>query len=62
LIRAIGKVYWTPVISIIGWLPRDKIPAVAAREPTVKSPVALDSQVRHALLEHLHREEPKGPG
>jgi hypothetical protein len=43
---------------ICGWVPRDKVPAFALREPTVKPALAIDSQVRHALLEHLHREEP----
>jgi hypothetical protein len=39
-----------PVIDIIGWVPRDKVPPFALREPTVKAPLALDSQVRCALL------------
>jgi hypothetical protein len=54
-IAAIGKVFWAPVIQIIGWVPRDKVPCFAAREPTVKPPIAVDSQVRHALLEHLQQ-------
>jgi hypothetical protein len=63
LIRQIGKMFWQPVIRVISWVPRDKVPPFALREPTVKPPAALDSQVRHALLEHLQREEPsKGKG
>jgi hypothetical protein len=48
--RQIGKTFIAPVIDIIGWLPRDKIPPFAMRAPTVKAPAALDSQVRFALL------------
>jgi hypothetical protein len=54
-IRAIGKTFWAPVIKIIGWVPRDKVPCFAARQPTVKPPIAIDLQVRHALLEHLQQ-------
>ena len=48
--RQIGKTFWAPVIDIVGWLQRSQIPTFAAREPTVKAPLALDSQVRFALL------------
>ena len=48
--RQIGKTFIAPVIDIIGWLPRDKVPPFAMRAPTVKAPMALDSQVRFALL------------
>jgi hypothetical protein len=56
LVKSIGKVFWAPIIHVIGWVPRAKIPAFTAREPTVEPPAAIDSQVRHALLEHLHPE------
>src|SRR6516162_1110099 len=42
---------WAPVVELIGWVPRDKVPPIALREPTVKPPAALDSQVKFALLE-----------
>ena len=48
--RQIGKGFWAPVIDIIGWVPRDKVPTFAAREPTVKAPLALDAQVQFTLL------------
>jgi hypothetical protein len=46
----LGKTFWVPIIDIIGWVPRDKVPPFALREPTVKPPAALDSQIRFALL------------
>jgi hypothetical protein len=54
-IAAIGKSFWAPTIQIVGWVPRDKVPCFAARQPTVKPPIAIDLQVRHALLEHLQQ-------
>jgi hypothetical protein len=48
--RQIGKAFIAPVIDIIGWVPRDKVPPFAMRAPTVKAPAALDTQVRFALL------------
>jgi hypothetical protein len=59
LIKSIGKVFLAPVVTVIGWVPREKCPTFVLREPTVKPPLAIDSQLMHALLEHLHREEPK---
>jgi hypothetical protein len=56
--KEIGKAFWAPQIDIINWIARDRLPPFALRAPTVKPPMALDSQVRHALLEHLR---PKGP-
>jgi len=50
-VKSIGKTFWSPVIDIVGWVPRDKVPAFAVRPPTVKPPIPLDSQVRFALLE-----------
>jgi len=48
---AIGRTFWCPIIIIITWVPREKVPPFALREPTVKPPPVLDSQVRFALLE-----------
>jgi len=56
LIKKRGRTYFAPVINIIGWFPRNKIPPFALREPTVKPPAELDSQVRHAMLEHLQKD------
>jgi hypothetical protein len=47
----VGHTAWAPVIELIGWVPRDKVPPIALREPTVKPPATLDSQVKFALLE-----------
>ena len=46
----LGKSFWVPIIDIIGWVTRDKVPPFALREPTVKPPAALDVQLKHALL------------
>ena len=48
--KQIGKTFMLPMIDIIGWVPRDKVPTFASRPPTVQAPAALDSQVRFALL------------
>jgi hypothetical protein len=58
LVKSVGKTFWEPVVDIINWVPRDKVPPFALREPTVKPPVALDSQIKHALLEHLQKKAP----
>lgn len=50
LVKSVGKMFWAPTIIISGWIPRDKTP-FAVRPPTVKPPAAIDSQVRHALLD-----------
>jgi hypothetical protein len=47
---AIGKTFWAPIVDIVGWVPRDKVPPFALREPTVQPPAALDNQVKFALL------------
>jgi hypothetical protein len=60
LVHSIDQVFQAPIINIVGWVPRNKVPVFAAREPTVKPPAANDSQVRHALLEHL-QQQPKEP-
>jgi hypothetical protein len=62
LIRSVGKTFWAPVISILGWVERDRVPPFALREPTVKPPPALDSQVRHPLLEQLRPEPARTKG
>ena len=43
--------FYAPVIELLDWVPRDKVPPFALREPTVKPPAALDNQVKFALLE-----------
>jgi hypothetical protein len=58
-IPAIGKTFWAPVIDIIRFVPRDRVPCFAARKPTVPPPLLVDSQVRHALLARL--EQPLAP-
>ena len=49
--KSIGKSFWAPVINVIGWVERGEVPALAVRAPTVKPPLAIDSQVSFALLE-----------
>jgi hypothetical protein len=58
LVRSVGKTFWAPVISVIGWLPRDK---VFTREPTVPPP-ALGGAAKSALIEHLQKEPARGRG
>src|SRR6202012_1503089 len=50
-IKKVGKMFYAPVIELLDWVPRDKVPPFALREPTVKPPAALDNQVKFALLE-----------
>jgi hypothetical protein len=38
VIRAIGKTFMSPIIHIIGWMPRDQVPPWANRPPTVPPP------------------------
>jgi hypothetical protein len=57
-IKAVGKTFWAPIIKIIGFVPRGKIEPFAMRSPTVKPPLAIDSQVSFALLE---APRPEGP-
>jgi hypothetical protein len=54
-IAAVDRVFWKPVVPIIGWVNRDKVPCFAARQPTVAPPAAIDLQVSHALLTHLQK-------
>jgi hypothetical protein len=59
-VKAVGKTFWAPIIKVVGWVPRDKVPSFALREPSVKPPAVIDSQVRHALLEHLNQPPKRG--
>ena len=36
-----GKTFYRPVITIVGWIERDKVPGWREREPTVLPPKAL---------------------
>jgi hypothetical protein len=38
--KAIGKSFFSPLIKVIGWVERDKVPGWANREPTVAPPAA----------------------
>jgi hypothetical protein len=40
-VKTLGKTFQGPIIEIVGWVERDKIPGWAARTPTVLSPAAL---------------------
>ena len=40
-IKAVGKVFEGPLIRIVGWAERDKVPGWATRTPTVSPPAAL---------------------
>jgi hypothetical protein len=60
-IAAISKVFSGPIIKIVGSVERNRIPNFAAREATVKSPLPVDSQIRHSLLEHLQPKAPEPP-
>jgi hypothetical protein len=61
-IQAVGKTFFEPVIDIIGWVEREKIPAFRVREVTVKPPMALDSQVPFAALQKPSSVAAKAPG
>jgi hypothetical protein len=41
LVKAVGKTFQGPIIKIVGWVERNKIPGWAARTPTVSPPAAL---------------------
>jgi hypothetical protein len=41
LIKALNKTFFGPVIKIVGWVERDKVPGWLEREPTVPLPAAL---------------------
>jgi hypothetical protein len=34
-VRWVGKTFWAPIINIVGWVERDRIPAFRATKPTV---------------------------
>jgi hypothetical protein len=40
LVKAVNKTFFVPVIKVIGWVERDKVPGWANREPTVAPPAA----------------------
>jgi hypothetical protein len=39
-VKAVNKTFSGPVIKIVGWVERDKVPGWAARTPTVSAPAA----------------------
>ena len=39
LVKAVNKTFFGPVIKIVGWVERDKVPGWQARTPTVSPPV-----------------------
>jgi hypothetical protein len=41
LVKSVGESFFKPVITIVGWVPRNEVPGWAAREPTVPPPAAL---------------------
>jgi hypothetical protein len=43
--RTNTRIFWTPVLTITGWIPRDEIPALRYRPPTVSPPVRQDQQI-----------------
>jgi hypothetical protein len=40
-VKAVNKVFEGPIVRIVGWVERDKIPGWTARTPTVPPPAAL---------------------
>lgn len=40
-IKSVGEDFWSAVIKIIGWVPRDQVPGWKERAPTVTAPSAL---------------------
>ena len=40
-VKQVGKTFYGPVIKIVGWIERDKVPGWREREPTVLPPKAL---------------------
>ena len=40
LVKAVNKTFFGPVIKVIGWVERSKVPGWATREPTVAPPAA----------------------
>jgi hypothetical protein len=40
-VKAVNKTFFGPVIKVIGWVERNKVPGWATREPTVLPPAAL---------------------
>jgi hypothetical protein len=50
-VKAVGKGFWTPVINIVGWVEREKVPTFRLREPTVPPPAA--SPILEDLRAHV---------
>ena len=40
-IKSVGEEFWSPVIKIVGWVPRSQVPNWEERTPTVMTPAAL---------------------
>jgi hypothetical protein len=49
---SLGKMFFAPVIHLIGFVERSKIPSFAQREPTVKAVLANDRQIPFAAMEN----------
>ena len=43
MVKSVGKTFHGPVIRIIGWIERDKVPGWPERKPTVPPPKALEA-------------------
>jgi hypothetical protein len=54
----LGKTFFKPIIDIVGFVVRGTVPPFALREPTVKPPPAIDSQISFTRLEPPRREAP----
>jgi hypothetical protein len=40
-VKSVHKTFFGPVIQVVGWVERNKVPGWATREPTVLPPAAL---------------------
>jgi hypothetical protein len=56
LVRSVGRSFWAPIITIVGWLPRDKV----FTRPATVAP-ALVGPSKSALLEHLGKDPARTP-
>ena len=56
-----NKIYHSPIMGIVGWLPREKIPEFACQEPTVPLPVLAAGDVQIATALRAKLEGPKTP-
>jgi len=59
--KALSRTFFGPIIELPGFVSRDKITSFVLRPPTVKPPPAIDSQIRHTLLEHPQQKAPERP-